>query len=374
MKTLNKSILLTTALIGAQLQAEPVLVSGWDFSQALFNGTAAGQDEETPGLFNPNYTYGGSSTADSANWEAASVKGAVYWNGSFGSTTVTNALDGTADLQMTVGENLDSLAAASFDEFNQNASYTKLLNSGQNEGTTPGGGVDALMNINADLTIVVEAKAGSAQSNWTFTYAAKDLDDGAAVSYEYSSDGTNYTDLGSDDLGTADTGYTVQLPDAMNGQSNAYLKMVFTGVNESPASGLQLDNFAFSASEGDFGPTPDLFILSNEASTRIIQNWYSTPMGTLFVGDEPWIWSNDYGWFYDLPANNETDAWVFMTAAQFNTWVYVDQASATSAGFWGYATSGDLEGWFWYANPESSADSDFYFIFQGDGVLVYEDE
>lgn len=227
-------------------QAQSVLVSGWDFSQALSGGTSAGEGAFTPGSFKSNYTYGGSPTADSANWAAASVKGAVYWDGSFGSDTLVDNGDGSSDLQMTLGSNLNSFSAPSFDQFNQGPSYTKLVNSGQNS-SVGGSALDALMNINGDFTIVVESLAGASQNDWTFTYAAQDLDNGATVNYAYSTDGSSYTAFGSDDLGTADTGYTVDLSGVLDGASSVFLQMAFTGVSAAPANGLQLDNFGFSA-------------------------------------------------------------------------------------------------------------------------------
>lgn len=227
--------------------AQSVLVSGWDFSQALVGGTTAGQDVATPGLFNSNYTYGGSPISSSANWAAASVKGAVYWNGSFGSTNIVDNLDGNSDLLMTTGSNLEQNDTPSFDQFNQGPSYTKLVNTGQNSGQG-GSAIDALMNINADISIVIESLAGSAQNNWFFTYAARDLNDGATVNYEYSSNGSSWTSFGSQALGTSDTGHSVDLAGVLDGASSAYLRMSFSGVGASSATGLQLDNFGFSAS------------------------------------------------------------------------------------------------------------------------------
>ena len=235
--------------------AQSALISGWDFSQALFTGTTAGQDANTPGLYNANYTYGGSPTADSANWTSASAKGAVYWNGSFGSTAITDPLNGSSDLQMTLGSNLNSNSSPSFDQFNQGPSYTKLIASGQNAGVG-GAANDALMNINGDLTITVESIAGAAHNDWIFTYAARDLDNGANVNYAYSTDGTNFTAFGSDAFDTADKGYTVDLSGVVDGASTVYLQMAFTNVNASSASGLQLDNLGFS---GAVVPEPSTY-------------------------------------------------------------------------------------------------------------------
>ena len=247
MNITKKSFLLIAAFAGANLNAESVLVSGWDFSQALFTGTTAGQGANTPGLYNSNYTYGGTPTADSANWTAASVKGAVYWNGSFGSSSVNDPLNGTSDLQMTVGSNLSSNSAPSFDEFNQGPAYIKLVSSGQNSGVG-GSALDALMNINADLTITIESIAGVAQNGWLFTYAAKDLGNGANVSYAYSTDpGSGFTAFGGDSLLTSDEGYSVDLSGVVDGASTVYLQMTFSDVDASAVTGLQLDNFGFSA-------------------------------------------------------------------------------------------------------------------------------
>jgi len=237
---LSAGFIASVGLINAQN-----LVAGWDFSQAQFSGTTAGEDQATPGNFSSNYTYGGGPTADSADWAAANSKGAIYCDGQFGSTSITDPLDGTSELQMTQGVNLSSNFDQSFDPFNAQSSYNKLIASGQNAGSG-GSAVDALMNINTDLSIVVSADAGIASTGWIFKYAARDQDNGATVNYSYSTTGSGYTSLGSDSLATSDTGYELNLS-ALDGASQVFIKMDFSGVNDAVNSGLQLDNFGLSA-------------------------------------------------------------------------------------------------------------------------------
>jgi hypothetical protein len=141
--------------------------------------------------------------------------------------------------------------------------------------------------------------------------------------------------------------------------------------------GYLYDNFAITGTLAD-ASDGSLFILENDDSFLLTTDWYRTPMGDLYVGDSPWIWSNDYGWHYSGPENTTDTAYVYIQLAPFQTSVYVDQASASSDGFWGYAYSASdpaLNGWFYFFNPESTESTSEYYIWddEGEQLLTYSD-
>ena len=141
-----------------------------------------------------------------------------------------------------------------------------------------------------------------------------------------------------------------------------------------------IDNIQVVAEAGASQGGGSLFILDNESSSAIPdqENWYETPMGSIFAGAAPWLWSPNYGWHFSPESNTSELAYVYILAAPFQTWVYVDQAQASEQGFWGYAFDAEnaaLNGWFFFFNPQSTEDQNEYFIWDSDGqqTLTFTD-
>lgn len=228
--------------------------------------------------------------------------------------------------------------------------------------------------IAMDMTEYFDGK--HAGKDWFLTYAGRTLDnDGASsIDWAYSLDGSDYTFLKTDALTSSLTGYDVDLS-AAGETSQLFIRATFNGIDGQAA---YFDNLHVNATPvGE--PGGSLFILDNAASAQLVQNWYNTPMGTIFTGSEPWLWSIEYGWHYSRPENTAATAYVYIQDAPFATWVFVDQASATNGGFWGYAfdaASPAINGWFYFFNQASTNNNGSFFLWDNGGqqVLTFDDK
>jgi len=196
----------------------------------------------------------------------------------------------------------------------------------------------------------------------------------AGDSFTFNFDGSGYKDLSmSYALDAAGDGTWVLTEvdlSAFDGNPNASFVL-------STADGARYDNFAITGNPAD-AANGSLFILENPASSLLATDWYRTPMGDLYTGAAPWIWSNDYGWHFSPESNTGELAYVYIQSAPFQGWVYVDQNSAVAQGFWGYAfnaSSPALNGWFWFLNTASTSNTSEYYIWDNEGqqTLTFED-
>lgn len=138
-----------------------------------------------------------------------------------------------------------------------------------------------------------------------------------------------------------------------------------------------IDNIQVVAEAGQTGGG-SLFILENEASVLLGDNWYFTPMGNLNISFSPWLYSTEYGWTYSPESNTDETAYVYIQDAPFQCWVYVDQNTASANGFWGYAFNAQtpaVSGWFYFLNQSSTSNTESYFIGDSEGneILVFSD-
>lgn len=359
-------------LAGAQAQE---VVAGWDFSQ--FVPAFSSTDGQTlVSQANANFVRRGpGQLIGIAGVERAPDFGVIYYDGSFGSTEFselgTDALyNGGADAGAFNSPG-GSLGAS--------GQINTLVAQGQAQGRAQAMSIGSGRNgqsivIAMDMSDYFDGV--TAGSDWFLTYAGQTLDtDGSSsIAWEYSLDGSEYTSVTTNQLSSSLTGYTVDLSDAGE-TSQLYIRATFNGIDGQAA---YFDNLHVNASPVTSGETGgSLFILDNAASVELIQDWYDTPMGRIFVGSEPWIWSIEYGWHFSQPENTPTTAYVYIQDAPFATWVFVDQTSATSQGFWGFAfdaANPALNGWFWFFNEASTNNNGSFFIWDGQQTLTFDDK
>jgi hypothetical protein len=226
--------------------------------------------------------------------------------------------------------------------------------------------VDANSSAEASLAVNVDLSAyagGSAE----LTFAAGSQNGSVTLVVSAGNELTNISlSPGADSLQTVDIS-------SLAG-SNAVISFSFsdfTGTDNAVIDNIQVVAEAVETGGGS------LFILDNAASVELVQDWYDTPMGTLFVGSEPWIWSIEYGWHYSDPNNSTSSAFVYIQDEPFATWVFVDQDSATAQGFWGFAfdaANPALNGWFWFFNEASTNNNGSFFIWDGQQTLTFDDK
>ncbi len=236
----KRSLLIAMAWVASGLYSPSAsraeMVAGWDFSQYFGDGLLSIDGATFGNTLAANYsdfdpTFG-------AGAEAAAF-GTLYFDGSFGSSSTPT--DGTgpfvpsASAPGSLTSNLDAPGGVPFD------SSTVLLNEGQiffNE---------LAMLATAGVNVVFEADLSSVPdtgSNWSVSFAGKTFSGTSMVGVEFSSDGSAYTDLGSVELTTTDTLFTVDLDAAIS--ETGYVRLSFS------PSGLDqpfIDNVAIHVPE-----------------------------------------------------------------------------------------------------------------------------
>jgi hypothetical protein len=224
MKKLVASILTISALTVGAVSAQNML-AGWDFSPYAFDNFSSTDEANLTGQVGANYR---NSVAD---FTGGAAVGTLYYDGSFGSsvfdlsdqeispqsiadTAVSNlGYLGTAGSLGVLGSQGQAFTNAKTLGFAINGSYTFGLTLGQSY----------------DLD--------------SFTYAGFNSGDASAsVAWEWSTNGSSFTALETDSLGTSATAYSVDLS-AIDGVSTVYIRGTLAGLD----SGLSyIDNVAFN--------------------------------------------------------------------------------------------------------------------------------
>jgi hypothetical protein len=356
-------------LVSAQGQS---MVAGWEFSQYANAGGFSTTDGATlTGQVNANF-----SARSSDNLGVAAHNngfGVAYYDGNFGSTAFVL---GTPEIE--VGGDLGILGGIG--TIGSGGEIDTLVAQGPQFGNPNALG----LNTNGAVTFAVNMSgfyAGPAGEAWSLAFAtqnASDPDNSSSIAWDYSLNGSDFISTGFNTAITNNAAAgSVDLSSisALDGQSVVYFRGTFSGIDGGVS---YIDNFQVNATPVVSGETGgSLFILDNPASVELIENWYDTPMGTIFIGQEPWLWSLEYGWHYSQPENTPTTAYVYIQDAPFATWVFVDQTSATAQGFWGFAfepADPALNGWFWFFNEASTDDTGSFFIWNGQQTLTFDDK
>lgn len=246
----NKTFLIISATaLTALSSAHADLVAGWDFSQYVgpgFNSTN-GADFTGEGNAQANYSDFNTPSPD----VAAGAFGSIYFDGSFGST---DAVDGFSFQAAPVTGNLTSnnIQTSDLNPFNDLGSYALLTNSGQAFTNNLSLGIDD------NISVVFEANIfgqGAAVNGWTLNFAAMDSLNTSTVSWEVSTDGSNYTSLGLvSSLTTTDSGFSVTSALA-DGSDQVFFRGTFADIEVGTSRAI-FDNVGIS---GTVVPEPSMY-------------------------------------------------------------------------------------------------------------------
>lgn len=238
MKT-KTTLLAGVAALAAVASANATLVAGWDFSQYFASGfnSINGGDFAGEGNAQANYSDLLSPSPDAA----AGVFGSIYFDGSNGSFDGANGFASTIS-PFTGNLASGSIQTADLNPFNNAGSYALLQASGQTFTN------DLSLQTTVDGAIVFSADVsslGQAGTVWQLNFAGLDAG-GSSVSWEVSTDGTNYISLGAGadiTLSGVDTLYTVNAGAAYDNEDQIFFRGTFSGVT----SQALIDNVGISA-------------------------------------------------------------------------------------------------------------------------------
>jgi hypothetical protein len=246
------------------------------------------------------------------------------------------------------------------------------------------------LTFNGSITYAIDLttfELGSVGEEWSLRFAHMykpgpgDTSTSATIAWDYSLNGADFVSTGITTVLTSNA--IAEIHDlssfnALKGKSQVFFRANYSGIGTGVA---YVDNFQVFAAPMDEPSTGgSLFFLSNPASSLLADDWYFTPLGKVFVGSEPWLWSPQFGWFFSPPENTSEAAFIYIAATPFQTWVYVDQTAADAEGFWGFAfdpaADAAVAGWFWFFNQSSENTVGKFFLLdlEGNQVLSFDDQ
>jgi hypothetical protein len=244
-RTLLASIALSALTAGS---AQAATIAGWDFSQYLSGGGFLSIDGAT--LTNAlSANYSNLDPTFNAGAESAAF-GTMHIDGLFGSTNITPVGDGS-EAFLPIAGSLNSNLTAPVQGFGDNPfdSLTILAAEGQQFQELLSMSVFGPVSVvfEADLTSVPEI--GSA---WSISFGGITLGVGqnAAVTIEFSTDGSNYVGFGSVNLTNVDTAFNVNLGAAES--DRAFVRLGFASGAAQPL----IDNVAIGATVTIPAPEP----------------------------------------------------------------------------------------------------------------------
>ena len=211
----------TLAIIAVSANAQESLLAGWDFTNVTnYNGVSSLSAEKT----------------DLAADVNAAPYGAVYFDGSFGSTDTHDA----GGSNTVYSNNTSGLS-------NNTSISTRLpaeAFSGNNSLLLDG------FTASYPGSVVFAITTGGSYNTWNFSYAGGvggSSADSVSFDWAYSFDGSNYSTLASDSVSNGDAGFSHASFADSTDSANLYLKLSFTGLNSASAFGDEyalVDNFA----------------------------------------------------------------------------------------------------------------------------------
>jgi hypothetical protein len=237
------SLLASTSLsVFSASPAHAAMVAGWDLSQYFADGILSVDGAEYTGTLSANYSD--LDPTQGAGTESAAF-GSLYLDGQFGSTNV-QAGSGTEPILPSgaVGGSLSSNLGApgglggslEFDTHSilafEGQAYTNFL---------------AL--TAADLSSAVFAANLSAVpelgSDWSVSFGARTFSGAGAIGIAFSTDGVNYTNLGSTIISSLDTLYSVNL--SAIASDTAFVRFDFAAPGAGGVGQAFIDNIAINA-------------------------------------------------------------------------------------------------------------------------------
>ncbi len=228
LRNLIASIALSISVVG---NAQADVIAGWDFSQYFGDGLLSIDGATFTDTLNANY----SNLDPTLNLGTESaLLGTMYINGQFGSTDVP---EGTGSEEIIPSQVFGSLASnldAPVQQVGDNAfdSHNELQSEGQQF-------AEFLAMTAAEVgSIVFQADPVADGQNWIFTFGGRTFSGTASVGVEFSTDGSSYALVSTENLTTVDTRFEITLPAGAAGS-------VFVRMNLDPSSGQPfIDNVA----------------------------------------------------------------------------------------------------------------------------------
>jgi len=226
MKNTLKTLAAVLVVSSASLSAQD-MIAGWDFSSYAFDGFSSVDGATLVGEVDANYTGG------VANFTGGAVIGTLYYDGQFGSSAFNL---GTSEITpQGVGDTSVS-----------NLGYLGTLGSraalgSQGQANTSG----RALGFDVNGAYVFELNLGGAFDMSSFTYAGYNSNDASStITWEWSTNGSAYSALEGDLLGTSATAYSVDLS-AIDGVSTLYVRGTLSGLDNNLS---YIDNVAFNGS------------------------------------------------------------------------------------------------------------------------------
>jgi hypothetical protein len=335
--TLAAASLLALALVPVSAQAD--LIAAWDFSQ--FTGNAAQIDPENTPATSLWANYSGlavGTSNDPANFNTDGLTGAddyaygtfYYGGGQYGANIDNESLNYFALNGDLTSNNSGSRNKYYSGDFNYGAKDILLVAAGQdsvNARTVRFLKAETYSIDMSGLSFVFEANTGDSGmtgSNWKLSYAAlvKANTTSGSITWSWSIDGTNYTELATHTISETDMAYTADFSsvDALDGASQVFFKGTLGEIAISNGSGfLYIDNVSIRA---------DL------ASSAV------DPFGGGEIPGYPGYYVSDwFGAYYHEAGSN----WSY----QFSGLEWVYTTSADSSEIYFYTSAADIEGWAW---------------------------
>jgi len=263
--------------------ASAALIAGWDFQTTTTGGTAVAGSPGTPKLYVANFGTG-----------------TLYLNGSEGSSDWFVPATGSTDTQLNAfaGSNVNT-AGTGFSTTTTSPAALAVVGGASNAANGKAAVFKFSMTGFQDLVISLSAQRTSTGF--------------ATQAWEYSTDGTTYSSIGSlvggSTAGTIQSSFTnsgtLTLPTVtgFNNAANAYVRVTFTGAT-APAGNNRLDNIQFNAST--FSPPSAILTWSGDGSaaggagtwSAAGTNWSSTgaaPFGSTWASDAKAVFGTSGG-------------------------------------------------------------------------------
>jgi hypothetical protein len=226
------AILATTFVAG---QAQAITVAGWGFHQYFTSGGLVSTEDNTGQTTSLNADFSDLDPTFAAGLESAAF-GTLFFDGSFGSTAVDPAaFPASFSPSAAVGGSLVSNPTTEGSAFFNGAGTDGIMFS------ELGFSGNFAMQAASATTVVFAADLGSDPNegaNWGLQFAARTFSGAGSIEVEFSTDGVNFSVIGTETLSAVDSGFSVAL--GATQADEAYVRL-------SLSAGAFLDNVEITA-------------------------------------------------------------------------------------------------------------------------------
>lgn len=247
MKIKTLAAVLASAFVAGQAQA--ATVAGWGFHQYFGSGTLASTEDNTGATASLNANFSDLDPTFGAGIESAAF-GTLFFDGQFGSTTV-NPFAFPADFSPSaaVGGSLTTNPTTQGGAFFNGAGTANIMFA------ELGFSGNFAMQSQTPLTVVFAADLSSVTdqgSNWGLEFASRTFSGAGTIGVEFSTDGSNFSDLGIQAINDVDSAFSIALGATQS--DNAYVRLTLS-------SNVFLDNVEINADLGAAVPEPATALL-----------------------------------------------------------------------------------------------------------------